>query len=133
MVKSNVNKVEDLRGKTIAVAAPGSLPNLLINAILEQHKIPASEVRFANLSGDLERFKSVIAGVDEGSIVSAEFMKVAPPDVKMLVTGHEVLPNYVRLCLTMTGKTALPTRRCDQFCFGEMDALKFTVSHREKR
>ena len=41
MVKSSISKVEDLRGKTIAVAAPGSLPNLLINAILEQHKIPA--------------------------------------------------------------------------------------------
>jgi NitT/TauT family transport system substrate-binding protein len=62
MVKSTINKVEDLRGKTVAVAAPGSLPNLLINAILEQHKIPASEVRFANLGGDLDRFKAVIAG-----------------------------------------------------------------------
>jgi NitT/TauT family transport system substrate-binding protein len=133
MVKSNVNKVEDLRGKTIAVAAPGSLPNLLINAILEQHKIPASEVRFANLGGDLERFKSVIAGVAEGGIVAAEFMAVAPPDVKMLVTGHEALPNYVRLCLTMTGKT-ISTRRDDaiNFVSAEMDALKFAVSHRDE-
>ena len=35
MVRSTIGKVEDLKGKTIAVAAPGSLPNLLINAILE--------------------------------------------------------------------------------------------------
>src|SRR4029078_2086398 len=41
--KSKLTKVEDLKGKTIAVAAPGSLPNLLINAILAQHKIPASD------------------------------------------------------------------------------------------
>src|SRR5215510_7860035 len=47
VVRSGIRKVEDLKGKTIAVAAPGSLPNLLVNAILEQHKIPASEVRFA--------------------------------------------------------------------------------------
>ena len=38
MVRSTISKVEDLKGKTIAVAAPGSLPNLLINAILDQHK-----------------------------------------------------------------------------------------------
>ena len=133
MVKSSINKVEDLRGKTIAVAAPGSLPNLLINAILEQHKIPASEVRFANLGGDLERFKAVIAGVAEGGIVAAEFMAVAPKDVKMLVTGHEALPNYVRLCLTMTGKT-IATRRDDaiNFVSAEMDALRFAVSHRDE-
>ncbi len=39
MVRSNISKVEDLKGKMIAVAAPGSLPNLLINALLEKYKI----------------------------------------------------------------------------------------------
>src|SRR6476660_5081652 len=132
MVKSTINKVEDLRGKTVAVAAPGSLPNLLINAILEQHKIPASEVRFANLGGDLDRFKAVIAGVADAGIVAAEFMAVAPKDVKMLVTGHEALPNYVRLCLTMTGKT-IAERRADaiNFVAAEIEALTFAVSHRD--
>src|SRR5215813_13524899 len=133
IVRSTISKVEDLKGKTIAVAAPGSLPNLLINAILEQHKIPASEVRFANLGGDLDRFKAVVAGVAEGGVVAAEFMAVAPKDVKMLVTGHEALPNYVRLCLTMTGKTII-ARRDDaiNFVAAELDALKFAVKHRDE-
>lgn len=133
MVKSAIRKVEDLKGKTIAVAAPGSLPNLLVNAILEQHKILPTEVRFANLGGDLERFKAVVAGVADGGIVAAEFMAVAPDDVKMLVTGHEVLPNYVRLCLTVTGKT-IAARREDtvKFVAAEMEALKFAVSHRDE-
>src|SRR5262245_53344722 len=125
MVKSTINKVEDLRGKTIAVAAPGSLPNLLINAILEQNKILASEVRFANLGGDLDRFKAVIAGVAEGGVVAAEFMAVAPKDVKMLVTGHEALPNYVRLCLTMTGKTIIARDR--KSTTSELQSLRHLV------
>jgi len=132
MVKSTVSKVEDLKGKTIAVAAPGSLPNLLINAILEQHKIPPSDVRFANLGGDLDRFKAVVTGLADAGVVAAEFMAVAPKDVKMLISGHEALPNYVRLCLTMTGKT-LASRRADavNFVAAEMEALKFAVSHRD--
>ena len=132
MVKSTISKVEDLKGKTIAVAAPGSLPNLLINAILEQHKIPASEVRFANLGGDLDRFKALTAGVADAGIVASEFMAVAPKDLKMLVTGHEALPNYVRLCLTMTGKT-ISERRADaiNFVVAEVDALRFAVTHRD--
>jgi NitT/TauT family transport system substrate-binding protein len=75
----------------------------------------------------------VIAGVAEGGIVAAEFMAVAPKKVKMLVAGHEALPNYVRLCLTMTGKT-IATRRDDaiNFVAAEMDALKFAVSHRDE-
>jgi len=132
MVKSTISKVEDLKGKTIAVAAPGSLPNLLINAILEQHKIAASEVRFANLGGDLDRFKALTAGVADAGIVASEFMAVAPKDLKMLVTGHEALPNYVRLCLTITGKT-ISERRADaiNFVAAEVDALRFAVTHRD--
>ncbi len=132
MVKSTIGKVEDLKGKTIAVAAPGSLPNLLINAILEQHKIPSTEVRFANLGGDLDRYKAIVAGVADAGIVAAEFMAVAPKDVKMLVAGHDALPNYVRLCLTVTGKT-IAARREDtiNFMASEMGALHFAVTHRD--
>ena len=73
-------------------------------------------MRFANLGGDLDRFKAVVAGVADAGIVAAEFMAVAPKDVKMLVAGHDALPNYVRLCLTMTGKTiAIAARGCDRF------------------
>lgn len=133
MVRATIAKVEDLKGKTIAVAAPGSLPNLLINAILEKYKISPSDVRFANLGGDLDRYKAILAGVADGGIVAAEFMAIAPKDVKMLVEGHEVLPNYVRLCLTVTGKT-LASRRADtiNFVAAEMDALHFAMTHRDE-
>jgi NitT/TauT family transport system substrate-binding protein len=131
MVRSSITKVEDLKGKTVAVASPGSLPNLLIDAILKKYQIAPSEVRFANLGGDLDRFKAVVAGVADAGIVAAEFMAIAPKDVTMLVAGHDALPNYVRLCLTMTGKT-LAGKREDaiNFVAAEMDALHYAVSHR---
>ena len=133
MVRSTISKVEDLKGKTVAVAAPGSLPNLLINALLEKYKIPQSDVRFANLGGDLDRYKAVVAGIADAGVVAAEFMSIAPKDITMLVHGHDVLPNYVRLCLTMTGKT-IADRREDaiDFIAAEMDALRFAVSHRDE-
>jgi NitT/TauT family transport system substrate-binding protein len=132
MVRSNISKVEDLKGKMIAVAAPGSLPNLLINALLEKYKIPASEVRFANLGGDLDRYKAVVAGVADAGVVAAEFMSVAPKDITMLVAGRDILPNYLRVCLTTTGKV-LTDRRADAvgFIAAEMNALRFAVSHRD--
>lgn len=131
MVRSTISKVEDLKGKTVAVAAPGSLPNLLINAILEKYQIPQSDVRFANLGGDLERYKAVVAGVADAGVVAAEFMSIAPKDVTMLVNGRDVLPNYLRVCLTVTGKT-IAERRTEAIGFvaAEMDALHFALSHR---
>ncbi len=131
MVRSGIAKVEDLKGKTIAVAAPGSLPNLVIGALLEKYNIAPSEIRLANLGGDPERYKALVAGVADAGIIAAEFMAVAPPGVKMLVDGRDVIPNYVRLCLTMTGKT-LSGRRADaaRFVAAEIEALRYAVSHR---
>lgn len=133
MVRPGINKISDLKGKMVAVAAPGSLPNLLFKAMLEKESVPASEVRVANLGGDLDRYKAVVAGVADAGIVAAEFMAVAPKDIKMLVTGHDALPNYVRLCLSLTGKT-LASRRADaiNFVAAEIDALHYAVSHRDE-
>jgi NitT/TauT family transport system substrate-binding protein len=133
IARSTVTKVEDLKGKTIAVAAPGSLPNLLVDAILKKYALAPSDVRFANLGGDLDRYKAVVAGVADAGIVAGEFMAVAPKGVTMLVTGHDALPNYVRLCLTMSGKTITGKREdAINFVAAEMDALKFAVSHRDE-
>ena len=132
MVREGINNVGDLKGKTVAVAAPGSLPNLLLKAMLENDKVPESEVRVASLGGDLDRFKAVVAGVADAGIVAAEFMAVAPKNIRMLVRGRDALPNYVRLCLTMTGKT-LASRRDDaiNFVAAQMDALRYSASHRD--
>jgi len=133
MVREGIEKVSDLKGKTIAVAQPGSLPNLLIGAILEKNNMAPSDVRFANLGGDLERYKAVVAGVADGGIVASEFMAVAPKGIKMLIPGHEALPDYVRLCLTMTGKTIVTRRQdAERFIAAEIDALHFALTHRDE-
>jgi NitT/TauT family transport system substrate-binding protein len=133
MVREGIEKIGDLKGKTIAVAAPGSLPNLLIGAILEKNNMAPSDVRFANLGGDLERYKAVVAGVADAGIVASEFMAVAPKGIKMLIPGHEALPNYVRLCITMTSKTIASRRQdAERFIAAEIDALHFALTHRDE-
>jgi NitT/TauT family transport system substrate-binding protein len=105
----------------------------LINAILEKYNIPLSEVRFASLGGDLDRFKALTSGIVDAAVVANEFMSVAPPDIKMLIQSDDAVPNYVRLCLTMTGKR-IAERREDaiNFVAAEMDALRYAVSHRDE-
>jgi NitT/TauT family transport system substrate-binding protein len=133
MVREGIEKIGDLKGKTIAVAAPGSLPNLLIGAILEKNNMAPSDVRFANLGGDLERYKAVVAGVADAGIVASEFMAVAPKGIKMLIPGHEALPNYVRLCITMASKTIASRRQdAERFIAAEIDALHFALTHRDE-
>src|SRR4029077_19037715 len=46
-VRGNINKIADLKGKSIATSAPGSLPDNMMRTILEQNKMSASDVKFA--------------------------------------------------------------------------------------
>jgi len=133
MTKASVNSLRDLKGKTIAISAPGSLPDLVARALFARENVAASDFKIASLGSDLDRFKALIAGIADGAIVTEELMSVAPKDVKLLATGRDALPNYVRLCLTLTGKT-IASRRDDatRFLAAQIEALRFAVSHREE-
>src|SRR3954453_919338 len=52
--RDSVTKIEDLRGKNIAISAPGALPDLLIRAVLEKSSIAPSDVKFANMGSDTD-------------------------------------------------------------------------------
>ena len=69
--------VKDLKGKTFAISAPGATPDVVARALLARDGVPASEVRFANLGSDLDRFKSLVAGVADATVVSGEYAPIA--------------------------------------------------------
>src|SRR5579885_2475419 len=105
-VRNEIKTIADLKGKTIAVSAPGSLPDIFARAALEKAHVPASEVRFASLGNDPDRYKAVVAGVAQATVVSRQFEPVAEQQgVKLLVSAENALPNDVRLCTQVTGKT----------------------------
>ena len=47
MVKAGIDKIEDLKGKAVAVSAPGSFPDMLARLALAKFKIAPSEVTLA--------------------------------------------------------------------------------------
>ena len=133
-VRDEINSVADLNGKTIAVSAPGSLPDIFARAVLEKYHVPASEVRFASLGNDPDRYKAVVAGVAQATVVSRQFEPVAATQgVKLLVSAQDALPDDVRLCTQMTGKT-LATRREDavHFLAADMAGIRHAMTHRDE-
>ena len=123
-----------MKGKTIAVSAPGSLPDIFARTVLAQHNVPTSDVVFANLGNDPDRYKAIVAGVAQATVVSREFEPVAEKDgVRMLVAAQDAMPNDLRLCTQVTGKT-LSARREDavHFLAAEIAALRYAVSHRDE-
>ena len=133
-VRNAINSVADLKGRSIAVSAPGSFPELVARAVLEKAAIPTSEVKFASMGSDTDRYKALVAGVVDGAIVSNEYTPIAAKaGVKLLVPGSEAVPNFLRVCLHMTGKT-LKDRPEDaaKFLAAEMEGLRYAATHRDE-
>jgi NitT/TauT family transport system substrate-binding protein len=133
LAKVEIKTPADLKGKTVAISSPGSLPDLLFRGMLDAEKIPISEVKFATQGADLDRYKSLLAGITDAAVVSNEFEAVMPPNIKVLMTASAVVPKFVRLCVTTSSK-ALAERRDDlvKFVAAEMDAYKYAATHRDE-
>ena len=131
--KDGINKVEDLKGKQIAVSAPNSMPNMLAIEALAKYGISDKDVKLAAVGGDRERFQALIGGVVEAAVVSNEYEPIAPKNIHLLVAGRDAVPNFLRVCIVSSAKK-LAERGDDavKFLAAEMNALRFALSHRDE-
>ena len=128
-----IAKVEDLKGKQIAVSAPNSMPDMLARSALAKFGVADTEVNLAAVGGDNDRYQALIGGVVDAAVVSNEYQPVAPKNIHLLVAGRDAVPNFLRVCMVSTGKK-LAERGDDavKFLAAEMSALRFALSHRDE-
>jgi NitT/TauT family transport system substrate-binding protein len=127
-----IKKVEDLKGKQIAVSAPNSMPDMLARSALAKFGISDSEVKLAAVGGDKDRYQALIGGVVDAAVVSNEYEPIAPKSVHLLVAGREAVPNFLRVCIVSSAKK-LAERGDDavKFLAAEMAALRFALANRD--
>jgi len=133
LAKEEIKSLADLKGKTVAISSPGSLPDLLFRGMLDNANVPFSDVKLATQGADLDRYKSLVAGITDAAVVSNEFEPVMPANVKVLAKGSTAVPKFIRLCIAVNGK-ALSERRADlvNFLAAEMDAYGYAATHRDE-
>jgi len=133
LAKADIKSLADLKGKTVAISSPGSLPDLLFRGMLDAANVPFSDVKLATQGADLDRYKSLVAGITDAAVVSNEFEAVMPPNIKVLAKGGSAVPKFIRLCIATSSKV-LAGRRDDlvKFVAAEMDAYRFAATHRDE-
>ena len=131
--KENIAKVADLKGKSIAVSAPNSMPDMLARSALEQYGVSDKDVKLAAIGSDHDRYQALIGGVVDAAVISNEYQPVAPKNVHLLVAGRDAVPNFLRVCIISTAKK-LAERGDDavKFLAAEMSALRFALSHKDE-
>lgn len=124
-----IAKPSDLKGQTFAISAPGAMPDLVARGYLAQNHIADSEMKFASMGADGDRYKALAAGVAAATVISIEFLPVAETaGFRLLARGSEVMPKFLRLCTMTTGKV-LASRRDDaiRFIAAEMQAFRHAL------
>ncbi len=127
-----IKKVEDLKGKQIAVSAPNSMPDMLARSALAKFGISDSDVKLAAVGGDKDRYQALIGGVVDAAVVSNEYQPIAPKSIHLLVAGREAVPNFLRVCIVSSAKK-LAERGDDavKFLAAEIAALRFALANRD--
>jgi len=132
--RKDVSSLAELKGKTFAISAPSANPAVVARAVLQKHGVDPASVNFANLGGDLDRFKAVAAGVAAAGIVSNEYVPIAEKQgMKMLAAARDALPDYLRQCM-MSSTKLLAARHDDavHFMAAEIQAWRYAVAHRDE-
>ena len=132
--RRNIATAQDLKGQTFAISAPAATPDIIARAYLAQNKVPKSELKFASLGNDGERYKALLAGVVAATVISIEFQPIVEKDgFKLMARGSEVAPKFLRLC-TVTTARVLASRKDDaiRFLAAEMQAFRYALDHRDE-
>jgi NitT/TauT family transport system substrate-binding protein len=133
-VRGNIASMGDLKGKSVAVSAPGSFPEIFARAAFEKAGVPVSAVKLAAMGSDSDRYRALMAGVVDAAIISNEFVPLAGKEpIRDLMPAREVMPEFLRVCVQMSGKS-LGQRREDaaRFIAAEIEGLRYAMSHRDE-
>src|SRR5208283_739127 len=69
-VRDDIHSVADLKGKSIAVSAPNTMPDMLARSALAKYGVTPDQVKLAAVGGDRERYQALAGEVVEGAVVS---------------------------------------------------------------
>ncbi len=129
--KDSIKKMSDLKGKTIAISAPNSMPDMLARFAMSKYGVDPKDVKLASVGGDHDRYNALVGGVVDAAVVSNEVEPVMPKSVHLLVAGRDAVPKFVRDCI-MTSQKVLDTKGelAAHFLAAEMNALHYAMTHK---
>lgn len=104
-VRKDIDSFADLAGKPVAVSGFGSLPHVIAQGILENHKLDLKRIEWVQMGGDPDRVRALVTGQAAGTVASIEHkLIVEPAGGKILAVASQELPDWTRFTLITTDK-----------------------------
>ena len=131
--KKEVKDLKDLYGRTVAVTAPNSFPELLLRTSMQRQGLDPSKVQLVQAGGDPDRVKALLAGKVDAAVAAIEFLRqVERADRKLLLDFAEVLPEWTRNVVVTTDQVI--KERPDhlrRFLLAKAKGIRYTLENRD--
>lgn len=95
---SGVRGVKDLPGKKVGISSPGSLPHVVIVALMRQAGMTDADiakVSWVSMKGSAARINGVVAGTIDATVSGYDPKAARAPSAELLFSVAKILPNYV--------------------------------------
>ena len=102
---SDIKNLKDLRGKTIAIPAKGSMPDFIVRYGLEKSGVdPTRDVKFVEIAGPDMKQALLDGLVDAAVIWEPVATDLAISGGRLLASGQEIYPNHVNDVIAATSE-----------------------------
>lgn len=132
--KKDIGGLKDLYGRTVAVTAPNSFPELLLRTTLQKQGLDPAKVHLVQAGGDPDRVKALLAGKVDAAVAAIEFLRqVERADRKLLVDFAQILPEWTRNVVVTTDQVI--KERPDhlrRFLLAKAKGIRYTLEHRDE-
>lgn len=133
--KDDVKTFQDLDGKTLGIAAPGSFSEALPKAMMSTRGIDPGSVRLVNAGNDAQRVKALLAGRVDVAAASPEFVPAAKEPgsgIHVLGKAEQIVPKYPRFMIVANEKSLQEKPRAAvRFLAAEMQGIRYAAEHRK--
>jgi NitT/TauT family transport system substrate-binding protein len=129
--RDDVGSLAALKGRTVGISAPGSLPDLVARAMLRQVGVDPADVNFVVAGSDPERIRAIVGRTIDAAISTSDFGARPELGLKTLARANEVLPQFIRTCVITRGDfiRSKPDALV-RMVAAVMNAYGFAVTHR---
>ena len=130
----DVKTIGDLKGKSVGVSGPGSMPDLFAREALLKNGVSPDQVIFANAGGGSDRFRALITGVVKATATISEFEPEAiKHGMNILTRAREVTPMFSRNCIVTSDKVIANKRdQLIRFLAANMVGYDYALTHRDE-
>lgn len=131
---AGISDVKDLPGKKVGISSPGSLPHVVITALMREAGMSSDQIKsvqWVQLKGTAARISGTINGTIAATVAGYDPKAAVDPNVKVLFVVSKRMPDYVMTPWDVRAD-ALKTKRdlLVRFVKAELEAVRWVMDNK---